>query len=56
MRRRGFTLVELLVVLAMIAILIGSMGVAVIGAKRRAKMSKASQEIHEMTNAILAFE
>lgn len=55
-RGRGFTLVELLVALGMIALLSAAMTVAVSRAQLRAKVSKATQEIREMTNAILAFE
>jgi prepilin-type N-terminal cleavage/methylation domain-containing protein len=56
MKRRGFTLVELLVVLTMIMILVGAMTASVNAARRRARMSKAQQEMKELTNAILAFE
>lgn len=56
MRRRGFTLIELMVVLGMIAVLMGALGASVVAAKRRAKVSRALQETKEMTNAILAFE
>jgi prepilin-type N-terminal cleavage/methylation domain-containing protein len=54
--KKAFTLVELLVVIAMIAVLTGAMTVAVNGARTRAKISKATQEAKEMTNAILAGE
>ena len=54
--KRGFTLIELLVVIAMLAILIGSIGTSVNQARRRALISKATQDCKEMTNAILAFE
>ena len=54
--KRAFTLVELLVVMAMIAVLTGSMTVAVNKARTRAKTAKALQEAKEMTNAILAGE
>ena len=56
MKRRGFTLIELLVVLAMIMILVGAMTASVNAARRRSKISKAMQEMKELTNAILAFE
>lgn len=56
MKRRAFTLIELLVVLAMIAILVGAMAASVNSARRRARISKAQQEMKELTNAILAFE
>ena len=56
MKRRGFTLVELLVVLAMILILVSAMTASVNSARRRAREAKALQEMKELTNAILAFE
>ena len=56
MTRRAFTLVELLVVIGMIAVLMGAMGSSVMAARRRAKISRATQEVKEMTNAILAYE
>lgn len=54
--KRGFTLVELLVVIAMIAIIAAAMATSVNAARRRAMVSRALQEIREMTNAILAYE
>ena len=56
MKRRAFTLIELLVVLAMLAILMGSVGISTNLARKRAKITKATQEIKEITNAIIAFE
>lgn len=54
--RAGFTLVELMVVVGMIAVISAAMSVSVAKARTRAKVAKASQEVREMTNAILAFE
>ena len=54
--RRGFTLIELLVVIAMIAILMGAIGSSMNQARKRAMITKATQDAKEMTNAILAFE
>lgn len=54
--KRGFTIVELIVVVGMIMVLIASMTTAVGKARTRAKIAKATQEAKEMTNAILAFE
>lgn len=53
--RRAFTLVELLVVIAMIAILAGALTTSIAGAQKRSKISRAQTEVREMTNAILAF-
>ena len=54
--RRAFTLVELLVVIAMIAVLSGAFTSSVIKARERARIARATQEIREMTNAILSYE
>lgn len=56
MMKKAFTLVELLVVIAMIAILTGAVGTSVSGARARAREMKATAEVKEMTNAILAYE
>ena len=54
--KKAFTLVELIVVIAMIAILMSALGVSVAKAQTRARISKATQEVKELTNAILAYE
>jgi len=56
MMKRGFTLVELLVVVGMLAVLMGALTSSVNRARQRAKISKATQDVKEMTNAILGFE
>ena len=56
MMKRAFTLVELLVVVGMIAVLMGSVGSGISRARKRAMIAKAMQEVREMTNAILAYE
>lgn len=53
--RRGFTLVELLVVVGMIAVIGGAMVTSVSRAQLRAKVSKANVDVGEMTKAILAY-
>ena len=53
--KRGFTMVELLVVIAMLMLLIGAVTSSVSSAQRRAKIVRATVEAQEMT-AILAFE
>ena len=54
--KKGFTLIELMVVVAMIMILIGALSVSVAQARTRARIAKATQETRELTNAILAYE
>ena len=54
--KRGFTLVELLVVVAMIAVIMGAMSVAVAGAMERARIQRAKAEVKIITQAILAYE
>jgi prepilin-type N-terminal cleavage/methylation domain-containing protein len=54
--KRGFTLVEMLVVVAMLAVLMGAFGTSFAKARRRAMIAKATQDVREMTNAILAYE
>lgn len=54
--KRGFTLIELLVVVGMIAILTGAASSSVMKARTRAKISRATTECREITNAILAYE
>lgn len=53
--RRGFTLVELLVVVAMIVILAGALTTSIAKSQQRARIARAETEVREMTNAILAF-
>ena len=54
--RKGFTLIELLVVIAMLAVLMGALTSSVSQARRRAQIAKATQDVKEITNAILGFE
>ena len=54
--KKGFTLVELLVVIAMLMLLAGAITTSVAGAHRRAKIQQATVEAQEMTKAILSYE
>ena len=54
--KKGFTLVELIVVIGMLMVLAGSVTTAVASARRRAKIAKATATCQEITNAILAYE
>lgn len=55
-KRRGFTLVELMVVMAMMGIIISALAAAVAEARLRAKIERARSEASIMTQAILAYE
>lgn len=54
--KRGFTLVELLVVIGMIAVLTGAASSSVMKARRRSQIARAETEVREIVNAILAYE
>lgn len=54
--KKGFTLIEMMVVIGMIMLLMGAMTVSVQKARTRARIAKATQETREITNAILAYE
>lgn len=54
--KNAFTLVELLVVMAIIAVIAGSMTTAVSASMKRAKAARAVTETREITNAILAYQ
>ena len=54
--KRGFTLVELIVVIGMLMMLAGAVTASVGSAHTRAKVQQATAEVQEMTNAILAYE
>ena len=56
MNRRGFTLVELLVVVGMIAVLLGALTTSVTAARKRARIQKATADVKVITQAILAAE
>ncbi len=45
-----------MVVIAMIAVIMGAMTTSVAKARERSRVARATQEVREMTNAILAYE
>lgn len=53
---KGFTLVELLVVVGMILVIMSAMSSAVTGAIERARIQKATSEVKVITQAILGYE
>lgn len=53
--RKAFTLIELMVVMAMIAVIAGALTSGVAKAQQRSKISRAQTEAREITNAILAY-
>lgn len=55
-RMRGFTLVELLVVIGMIAILIAALTTSMAAAQERARIQKATSDVKVISQAILAYE
>jgi len=54
--RRGFTLVELLVVVAMISVILGAISTSVTAAQNRARVQKATSDVKVISQAILAYE
>lgn len=54
--RKGFTIIELITVIAMILLLMGAITSSVTGARRRAKIQQAITEAQQLTDAILAYE
>ena len=54
--RGGFTLVELLVVVAMIMIIAGAFTTSAAAARERARVQKATSEVKVVSQAILAYE
>ena len=53
--KRGFTLIELIVVIGMLMVLMGAAATSVNGARKRAMISRAQTETQELTKAILAY-
>ncbi len=54
--RSGFTLLELLIVIAVIAILVSLLTVAIVGARRRVQLAAVSAEITQLDQAIASFK
>ena len=52
----GFTIIELITVIAMILLLMGAITTSVTGARRRAKIQQSITEAQQLTDAILAYE
>ena len=56
LNERGFTLVELIVVIAMIAVFMAAVGTAVGKTRERARIEKARSDVKVISQAILAWE
>ena len=54
--KRGFTLIELMVVIGMIAVILGAITTSVSGARRRAQIQKATNDVKVIHQAILSYE
>lgn len=52
---RGFTLVELIIVLAVIAIILGVVIPAIRGMQEEANLTRAEQELHTLETAVMSY-
>ena len=52
----GFTIIELITVIAMILLLMGAITTSVSGARKRSKVQQAITEAQQLTDAILAYD
>jgi prepilin-type N-terminal cleavage/methylation domain-containing protein len=55
LRRVGFTLVEMLVVMAILGILMGVLGTSLIQARNHARRTKSETQLRELITAYIAF-
>lgn len=55
-RNNGFTLIELIVVIAMIGLIAGALAGAFSGARERARTERARSDVKILSQAILAYE
>lgn len=54
--KKGFTLIELMVVVGMIAVILGAMTTSVSSARERARIQKATSDVKVISQAILSYE
>lgn len=54
--KRGFTLVELLVVVGMIAVILGALSTSITASQNRARIQRAKNDVNVTAQAILAYE
>ena len=54
--KRGFTLIELMVVLAMVIMIVAALSTSFVSAQERARQEKARSEVKLIHQAILAYE
>ena len=54
--KKGFTLIELIVVVGMIAVILGAMTSAIASARDRARIQKATSDVKVISQAILSYE
>ncbi len=53
---KGFTLIEMLIVVSVISIMMAALAISVSGARERARVVKAEVELREIVNAIRTYE